>query len=229
MERSTTASLRRMDDVGHMLEVTLPCLRCQQHGGEMLAKNEILMRWKYWIQEKLYCTEQEALTVVSLIVLILIMHGIRVIRAGTSPFDDQYYARTDSLFRVLSARADSLDSVDTLFTGFRHGNPGTDGPVRENHAEVELWVFIDTLKKPQADFPLNINTATVRQLQALPRIGPKMARRIAEYRSVKGEFSSLNDLVRVQGIGEKTLLLLRPLLVLQDSVQASEADSSSTR
>ena len=47
--------------------------------------------------------------------VIVVAHGIQIYRAGSLPFDDAYYAETDSLFRLLSARADSLDAVDTLY------------------------------------------------------------------------------------------------------------------
>lgn len=56
------------------------------------------------------------------------------------------------------------------------------------------------------------NVATFEQLQTLPRIGPVMARRIIEYRETNGSFSSVDDLVRVRGIGDKTLAQIRHLV-----------------
>ena len=54
-------------------------------------------------------------------------------------------------------------------------------------------------------FPININTATAAELDLLPSIGPVLAQRIIDYRAEYGRFASVNDLLYVEGIGEKTL------------------------
>lgn len=54
--------------------------------------------------------------------------------------------------------------------------------------------------------PINLNTATATELQTVKGIGPKMADKIIAYRSQHGQFSAVEDLCAVQGIGEKTLL-----------------------
>jgi competence ComEA-like helix-hairpin-helix protein len=56
---------------------------------------------------------------------------------------------------------------------------------------------------------LDINSATPEQLVILPGIGPKRANAIADWRKKNGKFSTLEDLLRVRGIGEKTLEHLR--------------------
>ncbi len=64
-------------------------------------------------------------------------------------------------------------------------------------------------------FPININTAGVSELQALPRIGPAMAMRIVKYREEHGPFPSKKDLKRVRGIGPKTFQKLENLIVTE--------------
>jgi competence protein ComEA len=54
-------------------------------------------------------------------------------------------------------------------------------------------------------FPININTATAEQLDLLPDIGPVLAKRIVDYRQQFGLFTSVEDLLYINGIGEKTL------------------------
>lgn len=63
---------------------------------------------------------------------------------------------------------------------------------------------------------LNINTATVDQIQSLPGIGPALAGRIMAYRAAHGPFTSLADLDKVEGIGPKTLERLAPLITVGD-------------
>lgn len=52
---------------------------------------------------------------------------------------------------------------------------------------------------------LNINTATAAELEQLPGIGPALAERIVAYREVHGPFRSVDEMLAVSGIGEKTL------------------------
>jgi len=58
---------------------------------------------------------------------------------------------------------------------------------------------------------VNINTATAEQLNGLPGIGAKMATRIIEYRQKSGGFKKVEELMQIQGIGEKNFLKLKPL------------------
>ena len=56
---------------------------------------------------------------------------------------------------------------------------------------------------------VNINTANLEELQTLPRIGEKVAQRIIDYRKEHGEFRKIEELMKVQGVGEKTFKLLK--------------------
>jgi competence protein ComEA len=57
--------------------------------------------------------------------------------------------------------------------------------------------------------PVNLNTATLDQLETLPGIGPALGQRIIDYREEHGPFRSVDDLLNVSGIGEKRLEDLR--------------------
>jgi competence protein ComEA len=67
-------------------------------------------------------------------------------------------------------------------------------------------------EKPSAT--VNINTASSAEFESLPGIGPKLAQRIIEYREKNGGFKKLEDLMNVQGIGEKNFLKLKSHLSL---------------
>jgi competence protein ComEA len=57
------------------------------------------------------------------------------------------------------------------------------------------------VSKKVSSGPININRATLRQLDALDGIGPVIAGRIIEYRKKNGSFLSVDDLQKVSGIG----------------------------
>jgi competence protein ComEA len=62
--------------------------------------------------------------------------------------------------------------------------------------------------------PLNLNTATAAQLEKLPGVGARTAQLIVEHRQKNGGFKKLEDLMNVQGIGEKSFLRIKPLITL---------------
>jgi len=57
--------------------------------------------------------------------------------------------------------------------------------------------------------PVNINTADAKTLETLDGIGPAKAQAIVDYRKQNGLFRSVEDLGKVDGIGDKTLENLR--------------------
>ena len=64
------------------------------------------------------------------------------------------------------------------------------------------------------DRRININTASAKDLEALPNIGPARASQIVEYREGKGFFTSVDDLAQVPGIGLKTVEALRDMVTI---------------
>ena len=56
---------------------------------------------------------------------------------------------------------------------------------------------------------VDLNTATLEQLDALPGIGPATAQAILDHRKTKGRFASVEDLLEVRGIGDAKLASLR--------------------
>ena len=61
---------------------------------------------------------------------------------------------------------------------------------------------------------VNINTADSAALQALPRVGPTMAERIIAWREANGRFATVEDLMSVSGIGDKTFADLKELITV---------------
>ena len=62
--------------------------------------------------------------------------------------------------------------------------------------------------------PVDLNAAGEAELQSVPGIGKSLATRIVQFREKNGAFKSVDDLLKVQGIGEKSLEKLRPFLTV---------------
>ncbi len=62
----------------------------------------------------------------------------------------------------------------------------------------------------QPEQPININTATAEELEELPRVGKATAARIIEWRDENGPFSRVEELLNIQGIGERTFERIKP-------------------
>ncbi|WP_306606424.1 helix-hairpin-helix domain-containing protein [Azonexus sp.] len=63
---------------------------------------------------------------------------------------------------------------------------------------------------------VNLNTATLAELDTLKGVGPGKAKAIVEYREKNGPFKSVDDLTLVKGFGEKSIEKLRPDLTVGD-------------
>lgn len=108
-----------------------------------------------------------------------------------SAFEKKFYTRLDSIRE--QARRDSVSAAKTI------AQPSGEG-------------VLATQSTSSFQKPVNINTATKDQLITLPRIGPKMAQRIIDYRREHGPFLVKKDITKVKGIGPKTYEHLKRLI-----------------
>ena len=67
---------------------------------------------------------------------------------------------------------------------------------------------------PTPENPLDLNTATRSQLEQLPGIGPELAGRILAYRQEFGRFVAKEQIMDVEGIGEKRFEEMEPLITV---------------
>lgn len=77
-----------------------------------------------------------------------------------------------------------------------------------------IFSRIDGRKSLVLGVPIGINSATFEDLKNLPGIGPKLAKKIIEYRKLNGTFKNLYELKKVRGIGEKKFSSIQPLISL---------------
>ncbi len=71
--------------------------------------------------------------------------------------------------------------------------------------------------------PVDLNQATLRELDRLPGIGPVLAARIVEYRQHRGGFRRVSDLQAVTGIGEKKYSALKDLVTVGSAGPATDS------
>lgn len=79
-----------------------------------------------------------------------------------------------------------------------------------------ILIGLATVCTADEPVPVNVNTATIMELQTLPGIGPGLAQLIIDYRNSHGLFDSIDDLGNVPKIGEKTLEKLKNLVSFSD-------------
>lgn len=89
--------------------------------------------------------------------------------------------------------------------------------MRENRTFVCVAMALLVVGASWAASPgvVNINRAEADQLVLLSGIGPVLAERIIEFRDANGPFQSVDELVAVKGIGDKTLDRLAPYLTTE--------------
>ncbi len=88
---------------------------------------------------------------------------------------------------------------------------GKVSPSEEVQSSASPVVVLSEQSLAAVDALIDINVATVDQLQLLPGIGPARALAIVTDRKTQGSFGSLDDLMRIKGIGPATVRKIRPL------------------
>lgn len=101
-----------------------------------------------------------------------------------------------------------------LLAAPRRGKPIELLPAPTRSTEETRVLPTATIIPPTLIFPININTATLEELQQLPNIGPIVAQAIINYRDSHGAFASIKDLQNVAGIGPKTFDGIRSLITV---------------
>jgi len=99
---------------------------------------------------------------------------------------------------------------------------------------VGLWIGAGQLwrrsepKRPiaEAEYTVDINQASERDLLNLPEVGPSLARKILSYREQHGDFQSLSDFGQVSGVGPQTLKQLAPFLSFTTRPDAETDDTT---
>ena len=116
------------------------------------------------------------------------------------------------IFQVIERAGGLTDGADT--ESVNRAEEVADGQkivIRHMEASSEEESIINSDK---SSGKVNINTADMSELQSVPGIGPATAQKIIEYREHNGKFKSVEDILNVSGIGDKTLENMRPYITV---------------
>ena len=80
-------------------------------------------------------------------------------------------------------------------------------------------------KQPPAE-PVDLNAATVKELEELPGVGPTTANAIIQFRTQTGKFRRVNDLLAIRGISEAKLKKIRPYVTIGPPPPKTPASST---
>jgi hypothetical protein len=182
-------------------------------------------------------SEQKALAFVAIVVLL--GGAVRVVRAGappaSTPLEQQALAR-----QATAAESAAATQKGTKRRGVRIARPKRGAAPREigGVVGVPLGAPVDPAPLPRIDTdirgirpapekaargdggpggngpsrPVDLDHASEREIEALPRVGPALAHRIAVHRDSFGPYGSLDALRKVKGMGRATLERLAPLV-----------------
>lgn len=81
-------------------------------------------------------------------------------------------------------------------------------------ADVTKATFVSEKSRATPENPVDLNRADAAGLMSVPGIGPALADRIVAFREEHGPFRRVEDLLKVRGIGERSLEKLRPYLTV---------------
>lgn len=81
-------------------------------------------------------------------------------------------------------------------------------------AALLLALAVSGAQKTPPAAPLDLNSATVEQLQKLPGIGPTIAKAIVRFREKSGPLQRVDDLLAVRGVSKTKLEKMRPYVVV---------------
>jgi len=85
---------------------------------------------------------------------------------------------------------------------------------------VAVAILSTAAQKHAPEHPIDLNTATLEQLQQLPSVGPSTAKSIVEFREKSGPFGRVDDLLAIRGITKQRLEKIRPYVAVNVSTKS---------
>lgn len=154
-------------------------------------------------------TKQEKIFLSFLLFAIIVGAGIKIYKSYSRTAMQQTQSEeADETGKLVQAKANLIDSL-------LQARPLTFKEVGFSPGRTGLDSVGSTGESTNRNLSVEINTATVAELEQLPQIGPVLADRIVNYRSVYGAFKTIEDITKVKGIGEKKLNKIKPYIYIK--------------
>jgi comEA protein len=154
-------------------------------------------------------TKQEKIFISFLLFAIIVGAGIKIYKSYfTTTWQIEQSATADEIGKQIQAKAAQIDSL-------LPAKALTFGNVDYSTGKIRKDSSISPGVNANASLSVELNTATVSELEQLPHIGPVLSDRIVKYRDIYGEFNSIEDLTKVKGIGNKKLNYIKPYIYIK--------------
>lgn len=146
-------------------------------------------------------------------ILVVIVIGISGFLLGAN-----YGKKSDASQLQNTVASPTPASGQSAISNIQQAIIGTPSSVTSNNS-TELSDQASTKEQPassadQKQGLININTASLSELDGLPGIGPVYAQRIIDYRSQNGPFLRTEDIMNIKGIGQKTFDKLKDKITI---------------
>lgn len=168
--------------------------------------------------EKLNFTKNEIRVIIFLIIILTAGFCIKITK-GVIVDEEFDFSKTDKMFQnSLNRFAKLNDSTDFKDSSiFTQEEKKIIEKVKANEDSLKIKSVKKKSKKEEnlTGKSININSATKEQLILLPGIGESTAEKILIYRTEKGRFKKVEDIMKIKGIGKKKFAKLKEYIVIE--------------
>lgn len=147
------------------------------------------------LSDKLGFTRQEFNVIIFLVVTLIAGASFKYFVLTDNPKYKVYnYSKDEKIFKEAIFKSESTELKDEIL-------------------KSENKIFVEK-ENPLTPKSISLNKADKALLEKLPGIGEKTAQEIIKFRNLNGNFSSLDELLKVKGIGPSKLEKIKPFIIL---------------